>query len=748
MSFITDSNAPSGVTDLTNITYARTYINWTWTDPADTDFDHVEIYLDGIFKKNALLGEQYYNATSLTPDTVYNLSTRTVDTSGNVNATEVYNISRTAQSSDIVPGDAADIFVSELTWTPSNFSDGQTVTFRASINNAGKINATNGFYTRFLIDEVQIGEKYISGLNSNSTTDIFQVWPASPGTHTLKVITDYYNNVAESNESNNTVSTILPDVAESDLNVSALSWNPATFSDGQRVTLNATIRNIGSGNTTRQFYAQFKIGGGGEGNILISGLEAGESRDVSLVWVASSGDHNLTAIADPDGFITESNKENNNRSINLPSVLAPDLKITGIDWSPSNPGDGDLVSFNVTVSNTGAGNTSRNTGVQLDIDDVYFQRTLIEGLDAGKSITIGIPKKWNANFGVHSFKAISDSINSIKEEDETNNNFTANLNVEDALPPVLSEIIPVNGSIISIAPNVKVLLSDGTGSGVDLDSSGIEVKKGAVTIAGAKSIDGNMLVFTPTSGFSDGDYNVSISGFDISGNNRIISASFTQDTTAPVISISNVSEGASYNSSVKPDVIITDLHLLATSITINDQPFIQGTTITTDGIYHILVEASDMAGNKASSAINFIVDAKPAAPTGLRISRASTTADLLWNPNIEADIAGYNIYRDGLKLNSALIQDNEYRDTDLTDGVNYLYNITAVDATGQESDKAGLSPILITLDRYGTPDKGSYYLTRGFADAVNFSIINEGTSNLNVKSVTLEVLDSVGNSYL
>jgi hypothetical protein len=84
---------PSSVTNLHNITYASSYINWTWTDPQDLDFAKVMVYLDGVFKDNVTKGIQYYNAT-VAPGT-YTIGTRTVDVSGNINSTMVTNTSTT-----------------------------------------------------------------------------------------------------------------------------------------------------------------------------------------------------------------------------------------------------------------------------------------------------------------------------------------------------------------------------------------------------------------------------------------------------------------------------------------------------------------------------------------------------------------------------------------------------------------------------------------------------------------------------
>ncbi len=84
------------IANLINITYAQTYINWTWTDPADADFDHVEVYIDSNFTRNVSKGVQFYNATGFVPATAHTIATRTVNTSGNISSIWVNHTSTTA----------------------------------------------------------------------------------------------------------------------------------------------------------------------------------------------------------------------------------------------------------------------------------------------------------------------------------------------------------------------------------------------------------------------------------------------------------------------------------------------------------------------------------------------------------------------------------------------------------------------------------------------------------------------------
>jgi hypothetical protein len=73
--------------------------------------------------------------------------------------------------------------------------------------------------------------------------------------------------------------------------------------------------------------------------------------------------------------------------------------------------------------------------------------------------------------------------------------------------------------------------------------------------------------------------------------------------------------------------------------------------------------------------------------------------DLIWAPDADADLDGYNVYRreEGTspeKVNKELVKTPAYRDMAVTSGKRYLYSVTAVDLRGNESvhsDEAGES---------------------------------------------------------
>ena len=95
------------------------------------------------------------------------------------------------------------------------------------------------------------------------------------------------------------------------------------------------------------------------------------------------------------------------------------------------------------------------------------------------------------------------------------------------------------------------------------------------------------------------------------------------------------------------------------------------------------------------------VDAKdvfpPAVPTGLQAVADATghAIDLSWQPNTEADLAGYRVYRREVGLNAPPVRISAavepaatFRDAEAEPGKTYAYSVSAVDQDGNESARS------------------------------------------------------------
>lgn len=87
----------------------------------------------------------------------------------------------------------------------------------------------------------------------------------------------------------------------------------------------------------------------------------------------------------------------------------------------------------------------------------------------------------------------------------------------------------------------------------------------------------------------------------------------------------------------------------------------------------------------------------PARPTGLQAVFSGPGQkpfiDLVWNPNTEADFAGYNVYRheadsEPVKINSELVKSPAFRDPNVLVGHTYFYSVSAIDVRGNESPRS------------------------------------------------------------
>jgi len=87
----------------------------------------------------------------------------------------------------------------------------------------------------------------------------------------------------------------------------------------------------------------------------------------------------------------------------------------------------------------------------------------------------------------------------------------------------------------------------------------------------------------------------------------------------------------------------------------------------------------------------------PATPTGVQAVFSGTGQkpfiDLTWAPNLESDLAGYNVYRHEqgaapVKVNSELAQTPAFRDANVESGHQYFYSVSAVDQRGNESGRS------------------------------------------------------------
>ncbi|MCD9900901.1 discoidin domain-containing protein [Streptomyces sp. MT29] len=209
-----------------------------------------------------------------------------------------------------------------------------------------------------------------------------------------------------------------------DLTVSALSWSPSAPSETDNITVQGTVRNIGTA-ASAATTVDVSLGGVVVGSAPVGPLAAGASAQVSVpVGKRPQGSYTVSALVDPTDTIIESDNTNNSRTTASPLVVGqspgPDLEVRSITSSPSNPAVAAAVSFTVAVHNRGTSAVSAGTVTRLTVGSTTLNGTT-PAVPAGATVNVPIGGTWTAASGGATLTATADATNLVAETSETNN---------------------------------------------------------------------------------------------------------------------------------------------------------------------------------------------------------------------------------------------------------------------------------------------------------------------------------------
>ena len=115
------------------------------------------------------------------------------------------------------------------------------------------------------------------------------------------------------------------------------------------------------------------------------------------------------------------------------------------------------------------------------------------------------------------------------------------------------------------------------------------------------------------------------------------------------------------------------------------------------------------AKNASSTSTAIILDAfvapdiyPPSAPAGLVTAPGRGSASLGWTASPEGDVVGYRVYRGPVggtttAITTAPVTGTSYTDDGLQPGASYRYQVTALDAMGNESPLSGTADVTVTM---------------------------------------------------
>ena len=248
-----------------------------------------------------------------------------VDTTDRVPEADEANNSLTAEI-----GFAADLVLDELTLKPRFPKPGDEVQVRVTVTNPSRRDITVAFAVEIQAERTTIATRFVQGLAAGASTAVTASWSAKVGPQLVRTIADSFDRVPESNADNNEafleIDVSTRDARGADLTVRDVRLDPETADPGDRVSLQATVTNAGTG-PARSFEVGFWADGDAIDQTTVAGLSAGESTIVRFAWTVEAGQRRLRVLADAGHAVPEADESNNGRA--LTTEFGPELNACG-----------------------------------------------------------------------------------------------------------------------------------------------------------------------------------------------------------------------------------------------------------------------------------------------------------------------------------------------------------------------------------------------------------------------------------
>jgi subtilase family serine protease len=237
-----------------------------------------------------------------------------------------------------------------------------------------------------------------------------------------------------------------------DLIIDSISWSPEVPAIQDKITFTVTVSNQGD-SAAPPSYMDYYIDDCFIDTVSFDSISAGSTAANQFTWQALAGDHTIKAIVDSTDAVAEINEDNNVKNYVFP-VIAADLIIESITWSPQTVSMGETVTFTVQVKNQG-NKTSSYCSIEFFIDDASRGQKDCRQLEPGECKTFTYT--WVTQPSQHIVKATIDIINQCIESDETNNDLTISYNT--AAPDLIVQSISWSPTEHSDTENITIYIT-------------------------------------------------------------------------------------------------------------------------------------------------------------------------------------------------------------------------------------------------------------------------------------------------
>jgi subtilase family serine protease len=225
--------------------------------------------------------------------------------------------------------DGPDLIIQEITWPSGTICLDHEIEIEVTTANVGKCDAEKPFKMKLYVESKEIGTATIDFLGAGDTEKTPIKWtPDTCGILSIKAAADVDNSIHECDENNNEKQKSI-EVDGPDLIIQDISLPSGTICLNSPVNIEVTTANIGGCPATKQFTVMLYVASK-ELTATIKNLEAGATTKSTFDWIPDAcGNHNLKAVADPNGDIHECNEGNNENQKDI-KVEGPDLIVKEI----------------------------------------------------------------------------------------------------------------------------------------------------------------------------------------------------------------------------------------------------------------------------------------------------------------------------------------------------------------------------------------------------------------------------------
>ena len=639
----TDTQAPTAPTNLaaSSITQSSLILNWT----ASTDNIGVtgyDVFRNGTKINTSLVTTTTYNATGLSASTAYQFYVQAKDAAGNTSAnSNTINVTTPDTQAPTAP---TNLNASAITQTSL------TLSWTASTDNVG----VTGY------DVYQGGIK-INGSLVTSTSFNVSGLTASTAYQFYVQARDAAGNTS-ANSSTLNVTTLAPPDTEAPTAPANLAASNITQST---LTLNWDASTDNVGVTGYDVYR--------DGIKINPGIVTSTSYNVT--GLSALVTYSFYVVAKDAAGNTSANS--NNASATTPDTQAP--------TAPTNLTASAITETSMTISWTASTDNIGVTGYDIYQDNIKINTSPVTITSYDVS---GLTINTSYAFYVQASDAAGNSSNS------STSNFST-------LAPPDTEAPSAPTGLAASAITQSSLTLNWTASTDNVAVTGYDVYQNGIKINGA-NVTGTSYNVSGLIALTSYDFYVVAK--DAAGNISAASNTvnvITPDTQAPTapsgLASSNLTATSltlNWNASTD-NVAVTGYDVYQNGIKIN----VAAVTVTNYNVtglsqasaYSFFIRALDGAGNVSANSNTINVTTPdiqaPTAPSGLASSNlTSTTLTLSWAASTDnVGVTGYDVYRNGVKINPSVVTTTSYNVTGLTASTAYSFYVQASDAAGNIS---------------------------------------------------------------